>query len=153
MHTFHQKSLSLHGKSENNWFFAIGMTGTHILSKQIFLLLRPSWLPSWIPQPAIKYTNLCRQFQILQTIPNILVYDTSCKKKRFDSLKVLFHWLSLKMTLWEHKMTKILHILGYLPWKFLCFLRNHLHSLENLQKFDYIIAGIELGLIYFGEKK
>ena len=35
-------------------------------------------------------------------------------------------------------MTKQLHILGYFPWKFL-FLR----SLENLQKFDYIITGIE----------
>ena len=27
--------------------------------------------------------------------------------------------------------------------KIFFFLRNHLHSLENLQKFDYIIAGIE----------
>ena len=38
-------------------------------------------------------------------------------------------------------MTKILHILGISHLKFLFFLRNHLHSLENLQKFDYIIAG------------
>ena len=121
------------------------MTGTHILSKQNFLLLRPSWMPSWISQSAINYTNLCWHFQILQTVPNILAQNTSCKKKRFDSLKFWLHRVLLKMTIWEHKMTKILHILGYFPWKFLCvfFLRNHLHSLENLQKFDYIIVGIE----------
>ena len=119
------------------------MTGTHILSKQNFLLLRPSWMPSWISQSAINYTNLCWHFQILQTVPNILVYDTFYKKKRLDSLKFSFHRVPLKMTIWERKMTKILHILGYFPWKFLFFLRNHLHSLENVQKFDYIIAGIE----------
>ena len=88
------------------------MTGTHILSKQNFLLLRPSWMPSWISQSAINYTNLCWHFQILQTMPNILVYDTSCKKKRFDSLKFWLHREPLKMTIWEQKMTKILHILG-----------------------------------------
>ena len=27
---------------------------------------------------AIIYANLCRQFQKLQTIGNILIYDTSC---------------------------------------------------------------------------
>ena len=48
------------------------------------------------------------------------------------------------MTLWEHKMTRILYILEYfLEGKFLFFLRNHLHSLENLQNFDYIIAGFQ----------
>ena len=88
------------------------MTGTHILSKQNFLLLRPSWMPSWISQSAINYTNLCWHFQILQAMPNILVYDTSCKKKRFDSLKFWLHRVRLKMTVWEQKMTKILHILG-----------------------------------------
>ena len=150
MHTFHQKSLSWHGKPENSCcccccfvFLQSVMTGTHILSKQNFLLLRPSWMPSWISQSAINYTNLCWQFYILQTVPNILVYDIFCKKKRFDSLKFWLHRVPLKMTLWEHKMTKILYILGYFPWKFLFFLRNHSHSLENLQKFDYIIAGIE----------
>ena len=65
------------------------------------------------------------------------------KKKRFDSLKFWIPRVPLKMTIWEHKMTKLLHILGYLPWKFLFYLRNHLHLLEKLQKFDYIIAGIE----------
>ena len=39
---------------------------------------RPSWTPSWISQLAISYANLCRQFQKLKTMPNILVYDTSC---------------------------------------------------------------------------
>ena len=100
-------------------------------------------MSSWISQSAIYYTNLCWHFRILQTVQNILVYDTSGKKKRFDSLKFWLHRVPFKMTIWEHKMTKPLHILGYLPWKFLFFLRNHLHSLENLQKFDYIIAGIE----------
>ena len=115
------------------------MTGTHILSKQNFLLL---W-PSWISQSAINNTNLCWQFQILQTVPNILVYYI-CKKKRSDSLKVWLHRAPLKMTLWEHKMTRILYILEYfLEGKFLFFLRNHLHSLENLQNFDYIIAGFQ----------
>ena len=76
-------------------------------------------------------------------MPNILVYDTFCKKKRFDSLKFWFHRVPLIMTILEHKMTKIVHSLGNFPWKFLLFLRNNLHSLENLQKFDYIIAGIE----------
>ena len=93
------------------------MTGTHILSKQNFLLLRPSWMSSWISQSLINYTNLCWQFQILQTLPNILVYDTSCKKKRFDSLKFWLHWVSLKMALWERKMTKTLHIFAYFSWK------------------------------------
>ena len=120
-------------------FIAIGMTGTHILSKQNFLLLRPSW----ISQSAINYTNLCWHFQILQTVPNVLVYDTFCKKKRFDSLKYWLHRIPLKMTIWKHKMTKYLHILGYFPWKFLFFLRNHLHSLENMQKNYNIIVGIE----------
>ena len=113
------------------------------MSKQNFLLLRPSWMPSWISQSAINYTNLCRHFQILQTVPNMLVYDISCKKKRFDSLKFWLHRVPLKMTIWEHKMTKLLHILRYFPWEFLFFLRNHLHSLEKLQTFDYIIARIE----------
>ena len=36
------------------------------------------WRPSWISQLAISYANLCRQFQKLQTMPNILVYGTSC---------------------------------------------------------------------------
>ena len=96
------------------------MTGTHILSKQNFLLLRPSWMPSWISQTAINYTNLCWHFQILQTMPNILVYDTSCKKKRFDSLKFWLHRVPLKMTIWERKMTKILYILG-ISYGNLCF--------------------------------
>ena len=34
-------------------------------------------------------------------------------------------------------MTKIVHILGYFLCKFLFCLRHQLHSLENLQKFDY----------------
>ena len=100
-------------------------------------------MPSWIFQSAINYTNLCWQFQILQTVPNIFLYDTSCKEERFGSLKFWLHRVPLKMTLWENKVTKIVHILGYFPWKFLFFLRNHLYSLENLQKFDHIIAGIE----------
>ena len=119
------------------------MTGTHILSKHNFILLLPSWMPSWISQSAINYTNLCCHFQILQTVPNILVYDTSCKKKIFDSLKFWLHWVPLKMTIWERKITKILHILGYSPCKFLFFLRNDLISLENQQKFDYIVTCIE----------
>ena len=36
------------------------------------------WRPSWISQLAINYANLCRQFQKLQTMLNILVYDRSC---------------------------------------------------------------------------
>ena len=42
------------------------------------LFLRPYWTPSWISQLAISYANLCRQFQKLQTLPNILVHNTSC---------------------------------------------------------------------------
>ena len=137
MHTFHQKSLSLHGKPENSWFYCDRYWRTHILNKQNFLLLRPSWMSSWISQSAINYTNLCWQMQILQTVRNIMVYDTSCKKKIFDSLKFWIHRVPLKMTLLEHKMTKILHILGYFPWKCLFFLRNHLKPLENLQKWLY----------------
>ena len=63
-------------------------------------------MPFWISQSAINDTSLCWHFQILQTVPNILVYDTSCKKKRFDYLKFLLHRVPLKMTIWEHKMTK-----------------------------------------------
>ena len=40
--------------------------------------MRPYWTPSWISQLAISYANLCRQFQKLQTLPNILVHNTSC---------------------------------------------------------------------------
>ena len=65
------------------------MTGTHILSKQNFLLLRPSWMPSWISQSAINYTNLCWHFQILQTMPNILVYDTSLEKNKIFFLATI----------------------------------------------------------------
>ena len=39
--------------------------------------MRPYWTPSWISQLAISYANLCRQFQKLQTLPNILVHSTS----------------------------------------------------------------------------
>ena len=93
-------------------FILIGNVWDSYLSKQHFLLLRPSSMPSWISQFAINYTNLCWHFQILQTMPNIVVYDTSCKKKRFDSLKFWHHRVPLKMTIWEQKITKILHILG-----------------------------------------
>ena len=65
------------------------------------------------------------------------------KKKRFDSLKFWPHRVPLKMTLWEHKLTKNFAYLWVFPIKFLLFLRNHPHSLENLQTIYYIIAGIE----------
>ena len=124
------------------------MTGTQNTSKQNFLLFRPSW----ISQSAINYTNLCRLLQILQTVPNILVYDTSCKKKRFDSLKFWLHRETLKMNIWEQKITKILHILGLFPWKFLFLLRNHLHSLEYLQKNGLYHSRYWIELIYLEHK-
>ena len=51
---------------------------SYIWKKIKFSFWRPSWTPSWISQLAISYANLCRPFQKLQTIQNILVYDTSC---------------------------------------------------------------------------
>ena len=69
MHTFHQKSLSLHRKPAKQLVLLRSVIpGTHILSKQNFLLLQPSSMPSWISQSAINYANLCWQFQILQTV-------------------------------------------------------------------------------------
>ena len=50
------------------------------LQRQTFSIWRPCWRPYWISRLAIIYANLCRQFQKLQTIGNILVYDTSCCK-------------------------------------------------------------------------
>ena len=47
------------------------------LQRQIFSIWRPCWGPYWISRLAIIYANLCRQFQKLQTIGNILIYDTS----------------------------------------------------------------------------
>ena len=32
-------------------------------------------MPSWISRLAIIYANLCLQFQKLQALPNILIYD------------------------------------------------------------------------------
>ena len=46
--------------------------------RQTFSIWRPCWRPYWISRLAIIYANLCRQFQNLQTIGNILIYDTSC---------------------------------------------------------------------------
>ena len=51
---------------------------SYIWKKIKFSFERPFWTPSWISQRAVSYANLCRQFQKLQTMPNILVYDTSC---------------------------------------------------------------------------
>ena len=48
------------------------------LKRQTFSIWRPCWRPYWISRLAIIYANLCRQFQKLQTIGNILIYDTSC---------------------------------------------------------------------------
>ena len=48
------------------------------LQRQTFSIWRPCWRPYWISRLAIIYANLCRQFQKLQTIGNILIYDTSC---------------------------------------------------------------------------
>ena len=42
--------------------------------------MRPYWTPSWISQLAISSANLCRQFQKLQTLPNILVHNTTYSK-------------------------------------------------------------------------
>ena len=113
------------------------MTGTYILSKQNFLLLRPSWMSSWISQSLINYINLCWQFQILQTLPNILVYDTSCKKKRFDSLTFWLHWVSLKMALWERKMTKTLRIFSRISHGKLCRQFQKLQTMPNILVYDY----------------
>ena len=44
------------------------------LQKQTFSI----WRPYWISRLAIIYPNLCRQFQKLQRMGNILVYDTPC---------------------------------------------------------------------------
>ena len=52
--------------------------GLYILQKLNFLFLCPYRMPSWISQIAISYANLCRQFQKLQILPNLLVYNTSC---------------------------------------------------------------------------
>ena len=48
------------------------------LQRQAFSIWRPSWRPYWISRLAIIYASLCRQFQKLQAIGNILIYDTSC---------------------------------------------------------------------------
>ena len=48
------------------------------LQRQTFSIWRPCWRPYWISRLAIIYANLCQQFQKLQTIGNILIYDTSC---------------------------------------------------------------------------
>ena len=48
------------------------------LQRQTFSIWRPCWRPYWISRLAIIYANLCRQFQKLQTIGNILIYDTFC---------------------------------------------------------------------------
>ena len=48
------------------------------LQRQTFSIWRPCWRPYWISRLAIIYANLCRQFQKLQTIGKILIYDTSC---------------------------------------------------------------------------
>ena len=48
------------------------------LQRQTFSIWRLCWRPYWISQLAIIYANLCRQFQKLQTIGNILIYDSSC---------------------------------------------------------------------------
>ena len=48
------------------------------LQRQTFSIWWACWRPYWISRLAIIYANLCRQFQILQTIGNILIYDTSC---------------------------------------------------------------------------
>ena len=48
------------------------------LQRQTFSIWRPCWRPYWISRLVIIYVNLCRQFQKLQTIGNILVYDTFC---------------------------------------------------------------------------
>ena len=48
------------------------------LQKQTFSIWRPCWRPYWISRFAIIYANLCRQFQKLQRMRNILIYDTSC---------------------------------------------------------------------------
>ena len=48
------------------------------LQRQTFSIWRPSWRPYWISRLAIIYASLCRQFQKLQAIGNILIYDTSC---------------------------------------------------------------------------
>ena len=48
------------------------------LQRQTFSILRSCWRPYWISRLAIIYVNLCGQFQNLQTIGNILIYDTSC---------------------------------------------------------------------------
>ena len=148
MHTFHQKSLSLHGKTWKQLVLLRSvMTG-----KQNFLLLWPSWMPSWISQSAINYTNLCWHFQILQTMPNILVYDTSCKKKRFDSLKFRLHRVPLKMAIWEQKMIKI-YIFWVFPIKISVFPKKSSTSIRKPAKNLLYHSWYWVELIYLENNK
>ena len=49
------------------------ITITLILKKR-----RPSWTPSWISQNATSLCKSARQSDKLQTLPNILIYDSLC---------------------------------------------------------------------------
>ena len=44
----------------------------YIMNLYKFLIGQSSWTPRWISQLVIIYSNLCRQFHILQTMMNIL---------------------------------------------------------------------------------
>ena len=82
------------------------MIGTHILSKQNFLLAA-IWA---VILDFSVYNQLLYQFMLAvsDTTDHAehLVYDTSCQNIRFDSLKFWPHRVPLKMTLWEHKVIK-----------------------------------------------
>ena len=88
------------------------------LQRQTFSIWRPCWWPYWISRLAIIYANLCRQFQKLQTIGNILIYDTSCCTGGGGGVRVTprksgqFHSLSPyhNLTLRKHAYPNILKI-------------------------------------------
>ena len=76
------------------------------LQKQTFSIWRPCWRPYWISRFAIIYANLCRQFQKLQRMGNIMVYDTSCctgggggggRVHNFSVLKITLPYKTLKL--------------------------------------------------------
>ena len=89
----------MHTRTARRWFR---------LQKQTFSI----WRPYWISRLAIIYANLCRQFQKLQRMKNILVYDTSCctgvgvggagvRVHNFSVLKVTLPF-TIWTTLWEN---------------------------------------------------